>query len=201
MNALKQLYRTICGIVKTIIVVGGMALALTGAIMVSGAWKPKPLIVEKEKIVEVERQERNLKELVQDIPPKYGIKPLLFAAIIERESGGKRDAVRFEPGQMDRAKKVSGGNESQQRMYASSFGVAQVMGYHAPKYGLSWADLLEPETNIEVACTILKDCLDRHRDKSKVKQVHAALACYNGSTVYADAVMSRLAGLLIEKEL
>jgi soluble lytic murein transglycosylase-like protein len=155
-----------------------------------------------ERVVEVpiDRPVSDIRELIQTIPPRYGVSPLLAAAIVERESGGKKDAIRFEQSQMARAKKITNDPE-QQRMYASSHCAFQVMGWHAPRFGLSWADLYAPDTCAEVAMTILKDCLDKHQGREKVAQIVAALECYNGSREYAQAVRQRLGDLLIEQTL
>lgn len=153
-------------------------------------------------VVEVPRQERDLKTLIKEVPPQYGVPPLLAAAIVQKESGGRRDAIRFEPGQMERAKKVVGNvSQDQLRQYASSHCAFQVMGYHAPKYGLSWADLYNPETCAEVAMTILSDCIKRHASKDKFEKFRHALGCYNGSMAYADDVMGKLGEMLIEETL
>lgn len=160
----------------------------------------EPRVVEKLVHVEVEKPQADLKTLIKEIPPKYGIPPLLAAAMVERESGGKMDAIRYEPGQVDRAKKITK-NESQIRMYASSHCALQIMGWHAPRYGLSWSDLYDPETCVEVSMSILKDCMDRHTGKRKVDQIKGALTCYNGSPVYAQAIKDRLSDLLIEHNL
>jgi len=150
--------------------------------------------------VEVPKQQKPLKELIQTIPPKYGISPLVMAAIVERESGGQVDAVRFEPSQMARAAKITK-NPEKQRAYASSHGLAQVMGWWAPEFNLRWFDLYEPETNIEVASAILKKCADKQKAKSKVERLRGSLKCFNGGDVYADAVMKRIGERLIEEAL
>lgn len=150
--------------------------------------------------VEVPAKKKSLREIIETVPASYGISPIVAAAIVERESNGKGDAIRFEPGQMARAARITK-NPEQQRMYASSHGLFQVMGWHAPRFDLSWKDLYDQETNAEVAMAILKDCMDRARGKSKAQKLHSALACYNGSTTYADAVMARLGQLLIEEKL
>ena len=155
-------------------------------------------VIEKE--VTVDKQERSVEELVQEIPPKYGISPLLMAAIIDRESGGKKDAIRYEPAQMAKARKLTK-NDSTAMALASSHGLAQVMGYWAKDYGISWTDLYNPETNIEVACAILKKGIDRHGGKGKYEAIRAGLAEYNGSYTYADEILSYVGHRLIEKNL
>lgn len=174
------------------------AVVILGLTGFAALREPKIKIVTE--TVEVPKQQKPLKELIQTIPPKYGISPLVMAAIVERESNGQADAIRFEPGQMARAAKISK-HPDKQRAYASSHGLAQVMGWWAPEFNLKWFDLYEPETNIEVASAILKKCADKQKAKSKVERLRGALGCYNGSTVYADAVMRRIGEQLIEVEL
>jgi soluble lytic murein transglycosylase-like protein len=177
-------------------------LCLAGASVLYGFTCPPIRVVEKriQVPVEVERPKRPLADLIAEIAPKYDINPLVLTAIVERESGGKNNAIRFEPGQMARAAKLSK-NPEQQRMLASSHGVAQVMGWWAPQLGIDWSDLYDPETNLEVACKIMKHGMDRHKGERKAKQIRLALAEYNGSIVYADAVMQRLGDMLIEERL
>lgn len=150
--------------------------------------------------VPVEKPEPSIKELINEIPPRYGVSPILMAAIVERESGTRKDAIRFEPSQMERARKITKDPE-QQRMYASSHGITQVMGWHAPRFGISWADLYRPETSVEVGSAILRDCMEKHKTEAKFDRIYHSLACYNGSEEYARAVIARLSRVLIEKNL
>jgi hypothetical protein len=153
------------------------------------------------KLVEVEKHAPDLRTLIERIPPQYGLSPLVAAAMVEQESGGKKDAIRYEPGQLERARKITS-NPEQQRMYASSHCALQVMGWHMPRFNLSWADLYDTETCVEVSMTILKDCLDKqHTKKNKYEKLYGALACYNGSEKYAQAILGRLGTMLIEKDL
>jgi hypothetical protein len=152
--------------------------------------------------IEVPLVEPGYDELLETVPPKYGVPSILAHAIVEQESGGKRDAIRFEPGQVERARKVTGSkNESEIRQYASSHCPAQVMGWHAPRYNMSWVDLYVPTNCIEVAMAILSDCLKKQHQASKYDRHRGALACYNGSTVYADQVMARVTRSLYERAL
>lgn len=171
-----------------------------GALLWSGKAEAALRTILPHRVVQVIKPEPSLRQLVSTVPPKYGLPPILVAAIIERESGSRRDAIRYEPSQLTRARKLAS-NPDDQRMYASSIGYMQIMAWHAPKYQMTWADLLDAETNIELGCTILKDCWDRSKEKDKFRRYHAALACYNGSTAYADAVMGRLGRLMINEVL
>ena len=153
-------------------------------------------------LVEVTPAQKSLRDLVTEIPAKYGLSPVLVAAIIDQESGGY-NTQRYEPGQMDRAKKAAprGAPDHVVKLYSSSHCYMQVMGWHAPTYNLDPMELYQPSNCIEVGSAILKGCLDRQRAGQKYDRIKGALACYNGSTQYADAVMSRLGRLLIEHTL
>lgn len=209
MEQLKRVWKAAVSLFKFCVICLCVGGAFIGAMGVSAyidpPKAPDPIVI-KERVevpVEVERSEASVRELIETIPPKYGISPLLAAAIVERESGGKKDAIRFEPGQVERARKLApkGSSKDTINMYASSHCFFQVMGWHAPSYDMSWADLYKPQTCAEVAMAILKNCMDRHEGKKKVDQIHGALTCYNGSTQYADAVLGRLGELLIEQAL
>lgn len=193
--------KTIKKILNTLLVL----LSLVGCIAIMGFVQPQTRIVREEiqVPVEVEAPTPNLRELIETVPPQYGISPLVAAAIVERESNGRRDAIRFEPSQVERARKAApkGASADDVRQYASSHCAFQVMGYHMPALGMSWSDLYDPRTCADVAMKILGNCMERHKGKSKVGQIHGALACYNGSTQYADAVVNRIGELLIERTL
>lgn len=142
----------------------------------------------------------SFKDLLIELAPKYGIPPELAISIAKAESNFKRDAIRYEPGQLKRVTKYTK-NEHQQKMLASSHCAMQVMGYHAIEKQLSWADLYQDEICAEVGLAILKNCMDRHKSQSKAKQIKKALECYNGSSRYAESVFENLTESLIEKNL
>ena len=149
---------------------------------------------------EAETKDISIYDLIKEIAPKYNVPIPLAEAIVAQESAGKRNAIRYEPGQMGRARKYSK-NPEQQKMIASSHSYFQVMGWHAIEKQLSWVDLYDPRINTEVAMAILHDCLERHKGKGRVRQIKKALECYNGSSRYADEVFSALAERLIERGL
>lgn len=163
-------------------------------------WTRPKVIVRR---VEVEKKAKPLEVLITEIPPKYAIDPLVIAAIVRQESGGRLDAVRFEPGQMDRARRVTGKKSEQQlRPYASSHGPLQIMGWWAPEFGLSsWTEFYDAETSVEVGSAILRRCLDKSKATTKYGKYRDGLKCWNGSEQYADTVLSSLGKLLIEERL
>jgi len=75
------------------------------------------------------------------------------------------------------------------------------MGWWAPSFNISWSDLYDPQTNLEVSCAILKKALDRHKHKKPAERLYSALAEYNGSTTYANAVMRTIGDVLISEYL
>lgn len=174
-----------------------LILSMSGLLAFVSYDRPSQVVT---RVVEVERKPRPVKELIENIPPEYGISPLVMSVIVERESGGRNDAIRYEPGQMPRAAKLTK-NAEKQRALASSHGLAQVMGWWAPEFKLEWFQLYDPETNIKAASAILKRCMDKQTAKTKTERLRGALACYNGSNAYADAIIARIGSLLIEQEL
>lgn len=180
----------------------GLILFLCGVLGTVSAAYSSEWSRPKIKLVEVEKKTKPLPELIAEIPPKYNINPLVIAAIVRQESGGKVDAIRFEPGQVQRARKVVGNkSEDQIHQYASSHGVTQIMGWWAPEFNLSWKDLYDPETNIEVASAILRKCLDKSTAKTNYARHRDALKCWNGSEKYADTVLASMGRLLLEDAL
>lgn len=170
------------------------SIAFTASWVYAG-WNP-PVV---EKIVEVHPEQIKLGDLIANTSEEYGLDPLLLRAIIRAESGGRTNAVRFEPAHMSRKDvKKLGRNDSERQMYASSFGLMQIMGWHAPSYGLEWNDLLEPSTNLKVGADILRQCLDRQQNKSHIERLRAGLRCYNGGETYADLILANMGAIIAE---
>lgn len=133
----------------------------------------------------------SISQLILEIPPKYGISPMIFESMIEQESRGKLRAIKSEydkPKQRRRAERYSS-DKAEVKMLASSHGPAQVMGYNAAARGLDWRELYKPAVNIEVASAILGSCLLKHKGKKPYQKLRQALICYNGSSAYADEVI------------
>lgn len=177
-------------------------LSMVGIVAVLGFVRPQTRIVREEiqVPVEVEAPTPSLSELIDEIPPRYGIPPIVVRAIIHQESNGKKNAIRFEQSQMGRAAKITS-DPQQQRMLASSHGPMQILGWWSKEYQIDWSDLYDLRTNVEVGCAILKRGLDRHKGKGKYEQLRRALAEYNGSDVYAQQVLGRIGQELIEERL
>lgn len=151
--------------------------------------------------IEPQEPEKNIKQIIKENADRYNVSPILIAAIAERESGYKPDAIRFEAKHMSIAAKITK-NPDEQRMYASSIGVMQVMGWHSPKYNLKYSDLFNVEKNIEIGTVILKNCLDKWKgETTKYRRIAKACECYNGSAEYGEAIVQRLGALLIERSM
>ncbi len=172
--------------------------ALYGASHAYGFYRPPKEIVEKIIQVPVVAPKRPVRELINNVANDYGIPPLLFEAVVKHESAYRVNASRFESHHMKRAAKFTKIPE-QQRHYATSWGLGQVMGWHAPKYGLEWHDLLDPETNLKVSADILSKCIERHKSKKPIDKIKGALVCYNGSDQYPPRVLFSLGEILAER--
>lgn len=196
-----QFIRSLFKLLFTLSLLVLTAASITGAAYFGGLLPER--VHEVEKLVHVERPQPTLDELLEIVPPQYGVAPLLARAIINRESGGRMDAVRFEPTHWDRALKAApkGTPRDTVRLYASSICALQVMGWHAPRFGFSPVDLFNPQNCFDAGMAILKDCMDRHSGKTRAAQIRSALTCYNGSTEYADEVMQTLGQMLIDRDL
>lgn len=196
MGTIKKFFRILYAASVCIVVLS----AATGAAYVTGNLPEKVRLEEIEKVIHVPEPELSVDQLIEEVSPAYGVPPIVLRAVIARESAGKKDAIRYEPGQLARAAKISS-NPEQQRMLASSHGYAQIMGWWAPHFNITWADLYDPRTNLEVACSILRKGLDRRKGMGKAAALRGALEEYNGSKVYADAVMRQIGESLIDRTL
>jgi soluble lytic murein transglycosylase-like protein len=178
------------------VLIGLVALLIVGAGFVAPG-----RVREVTKLVEVPAKERSFGDYLTVAARAYGVPESVAFAMAHQESGGKMDAIRHEPGQMERARKLTKASGEQLRMYASSHCALQVMGWHAPGLGLSWADLYKPETCAEVGMKILAQCIQQHRGKDAIGQMHSALKCYNGGDEYARTVLNRLGHDLLRAHL
>lgn len=142
-------------------------------------------------------------EIIKIVAAENRINPILLQSIIDVESGGKNDAIRFEPAVYGR---INRRGSDEERMLASSHGLMQVMGYHAEKTcGLkSWAELYNPTINIRCGARILLSSLQSSaRGESRASNLRTALVRYNGvgeqAEKYAGKVMERIAELIINQ--
>lgn len=115
----------------------------------------------------------------------YGIDPIEFKAMEVVESAGRNSATRFEPGQMNRARRLAPrASMAELRYLATSHCSMQVMGWHEIERGLKRGALKDQRTCYEVAAHV--------RAKCEEKRPGRGTACYNGSEKYAVLVRSEM---------
>lgn len=113
-------------------------------------------------------QKSDLDTIINSVSALYGVKRPLIDALIQTESGGRQDAIAFNPELEKRYGKM--------RSAAHSW--MQVQGLHAgtslcPE-AHTWSDLYDARTNILCGTRILKYALDTQ------PSVRLAIAYYNG---------------------
>ena len=132
---------------------------------------------------------------------------MLILAMSITESGEelRTDRVRFEPEIYKRLPRQPWQTEEEARLQASSIGLMQVIiGLHKnkPECGNNVGELFQIEKNLACGCAVIKECL-RYNAKTtdRWERFKKSLVCYNGSSVYADQVISKIAKLTIEGSL
>lgn len=113
-------------------------------------------------------QKADTDTIISSVSVLYGVQRPLIYALIQTESGGRQDAIAFNPELEKRYGK----------MRSAAHSLLQVQGIHAgtslcPE-ARSWSDLYDPRTNIVCGTRILKYALDTQ------PTVRLALAYYNG---------------------
>lgn len=174
-----------------------LIILLSAVITGFAANKVKP----REIVVEVPEKEREFSDYLKDSARAYGVPETVAFAMVWQESRGRMDSIRYEPGQVERAKKLTKASGENLRMYASSHCSLQILGWHTPNLGLTWSDLYDPRTCAEVGMKIMGQCMNRHREKDPLNRTHQALKCYNGSDEYARNILNRLGQKLLEQHL
>lgn len=142
---------------------------------------------------------------IEQSSTKYKIPALLLRALVVQESGQglRSDRVRYEPKLQSRFKRLPYQTDMEYQALASSWGYAQIIyGIHRQTCALeSYADLLDPATNLDCAGKILSNCLLRRRVGSKSERFVACLKEYNGGDSYPGEVLDHLANLVLEQTL
>lgn len=153
-------------------------------------------------------EELPIDAIVKEVAREHQIPPLLLHALHIQESGRglRTDRVRFEPHLLRRFKREAWMTDMEHQAMASSWGLGQIIyGIWKDFCGLnSYADLLDPYTNVDCSAKILRDCLNRSaKIKSKSERYRLCLSRYNGdmSGGYASKVLDHLTDLLLEEEL
>lgn len=153
--------------------------------------------------------------LIRNVSEVHGVDPCVLAALVDVESHGMPGAVRTEPvywhpwdvatgapfRRLGAGEAVNGtapsdfpGGQQEWTGQRASYGLAQVMGAVARERGFAgpWEALLDPETNLELACAHLT-YLQRHG-----KDEFATLVAYHAGDPesakgiqYAHKVLAR----------
>lgn len=126
---------------------------------------------------------------------KYGLDPYIVCAVCEQESSWNPNAVRFEPGFLERYVKPVNPAEptTLEITRAISFGLCQVMGEVAIECGWQGrflTELCDPDNGVDYGCRKLQKCFALDPGDAA-----AALQRYNGggNPDYASQVLARMA--------
>jgi hypothetical protein len=148
-------------------------------------------------------------DVIYDVASEQSIPWPLLAAIVQTESGGNKNAARFEPDYKylvvpDKYAREQGISQLTELMFQkTSWGLAQIMGGVAREHGFqgSLIELVEPELNLTLACKHIQKLSNRWKDRADF------IAAYNaGSPVkqldgkyknqqYVDKVLNYMAAL------
>lgn len=125
---------------------------------------------------------------------KYGLDPVLVAAVCEQESSWNMWSTRFENGFLHAYIKPANPEQPTTRELhlATSFGLMQIMGQTAVEKGFTGkylTELCDPDVGVDFGCKKLQACI-----KKVNGDVQAALLCYNGGgdPSYPGMVMARM---------
>lgn len=153
-------------------------------------------------VVEVRPRSRSIDDVIAEASRKHGIPALLLKALILQESGRNQrtDRVRYEPQLQKRFKREAWMTDAEYQALASSWGLGQIIyGLWRDFCGLeSYADLLEPSTNINCSAKIIRDCLTRRKSvNNKAERFRQCLREYNGGDTYSAQVERHLVELVL----
>lgn len=207
MEALKKLLRTLY---RTAIITL-VGFACLGAAYIGG-YLPKAVeLREVVKTIAIEEPEMTREQLIAEAP-SAGMPSLVAEILLEQEDAGqyRKNAKRCEWTSEDwlaRARKIEPHDKEQQEAYRCSYGPFQTAGWHAPRYGMVWSDLLKPRNNLEVAAAVWGNCFEAAQKNTKNADPYTiyrtAFRCYNGSGPraerYADKAMAQLARIATNK--
>lgn len=154
--------------------------------------------------------QEELNALVSKYSAKHGVSPLVTWAIIDKESEGYMERVRYEESwkkQYAKAWKREPWmlNEEEYNLLFSSFGLMQVgYGLHKEFCELnSVVELFDPEVNLDCGLKKISACLDSRQNVKSIKErFRLCFRDYNGSgpraEAYAQDVMQRLQDSIFE---
>ena len=159
-------------------------------------------------------KEAEVDELVEAYCKKYGIRnTAIVYAMIDKESGGRNDRLRYEQTWKDQYAGKPGFerkeymNEIEYDMLFTSVGLMQIgAGLHMKTCGLSsWSELLVPAVNIDCGVKILATCLQNKINvKSQYDRIWLCFRDFNGQGVraenYANSLMARVSQHYLDDE-
>lgn len=207
MNSIKRFFRIVYGVSVLIVILS----AATGAAYVTGHLPERVRLQEVEKIIHVPEPEPTMEAVLHEVSA-YGIPVEAARVLLEMEDGGRnrKNAIRCEWDSQEWltiASKLEPKDKAQRDALRCSYGPFQVAGWHAPKYGMVWSDLLDIRNNAEVAAAVWTDCKaqseKKHRGADTYTHYRNAYRCFNGSgpraEAYADRAMEKLAKVALDR--
>lgn len=122
--------------------------------------------------------------VINDVATRENVPANLLGAIVFTESGGNSLAARFEKDykylfESKRFARETGVTETTEMMLQmTSWGLCQVMGAVARELGVvgPLLNILDPETNLTVACKLIKRLAAKHSQRDDI------IAAYNAGT-------------------
>lgn len=155
--------------------------------------------------------QQDIRDLVERYSRKYGVHPLVTWAIIDKESAGYIERVRYESTWKNQysskwKREPWMINDEEYNMLFSSYGLMQVSyGLHKEFCGLkSVIDLFDPEVNLNCGLKKISTCLSRNEETTEPARAlfHKCFREYNGSgpraEAYANDMISRLERYVFE---
>ncbi len=188
------------------------AFAAAGGAYFTGYLPERVRVEEIEKIIHVPEVEPTMDEVLDDAP-KHGMERVVAEVLLHNEDGGKwrKNAIRCEWQSkfwLQVATKLAPKDPAQRDAMRCSYGPFQVAGWHAPKYGMVWSDLLDTRNNLEVAAAVFGTCKQQAQNKFKGDTwgtYRDAFRCFNGSgpdaEAYANRSMARLSQIAVARML
>lgn len=131
---------------------------------------------------------RLYKAMIAETAARFGLSPMLVAAVVWQESGFQTDAFRFEPDFWNRYLKLNPAYRGlNPRRVSSSYGLMQVMYCRVHEDKLTDNDALPPEhlfvpeLGLNTGCALLKELIEWATPKAGTASAEfIATAAYNG---------------------
>jgi hypothetical protein len=129
--------------------------------------------------------------MIEDVCHSSSVPPAFLAALIAGESGGKPDAIRYEPRVFDHLR-AAHPEWTGERVTnnATSWGLTQIMGINYPHDPIELAD---PKTNLMFAITMLAEFAQRY-ELSLTCDFEEMLRCWNTGEPHDNPATKRIEG-------